>query len=141
MLISIRDMKLKLFYELCLIQIILNLISLINYKNHEHLKVNFSDDINCFLGKNGVGKTNLLDAIYYLSFCKSYYSNVELNNIRYGESFFMIQGDYTDDNNNKCVVSSSLQNKQKKVQLNNKKYDENLNILLKNSVDAYNEGI
>ena len=103
---------------------ILNLISLINYKNHEHLKVNFSDDINCFLGKNGVGKTNLLDAIYYLSFCKSYYSNVELNNIRYGESFFMIQGDYTDDNNNKCVVSSSLQNKQKKVQLNNKKYNK-----------------
>ena len=103
---------------------ILNLISLINYKNHENLKIKFSNDINCFLGKNGIGKTNLLDAIYYLSFCKSYYSNMDLNNIRYGENFFMIQGGYIDDNNNECIVQSSVQNKQKKITFNNKKYDK-----------------
>ncbi len=102
---------------------ILNIISLVNYKNHENLTIKFSKDINCFLGKNGVGKTNLLDAIYYLSFCKSYYSNVDINNIRYGESFFMIQGDYSDDNNNECIIQSSVHNKKKKITFNNKKYD------------------
>ena len=52
-------------------------MSLVNFKNHESLKIRFSQHVNCFLGDNGVGKTNLLDAIYYLSFCKSYYNSFD----------------------------------------------------------------
>lgn len=103
---------------------ILNLISLVNYKNHENLTIKFSNYINCFLGKNGVGKTNLLDAIYYLSFCKSYYSNIEQNNIRFQENYFMIKGSYIDDFSNQCVVQASVQNKQKQIKFNGKKYDK-----------------
>ena len=52
----------------------------------------FSDKINCFVGNNGAGKTNLLDAIYYLSFTKSYFNSVDQQNIRHGEAFFAIHG-------------------------------------------------
>lgn len=46
-------------------------ISILNYKNLEQVEVAFSRKMNCIIGKNGMGKTNLLDAVYYLSFCKS----------------------------------------------------------------------
>lgn len=52
----------------------------------------FSEKINCFVGNNGAGKTNLLDAIYYLSFTKSYFNSVDQQNIRHGETFFAIHG-------------------------------------------------
>ena len=50
---------------------ILKRISILNYKNLEQVELSFSPKLNCFLGQNGMGKTNLLDAIYFLSFCKS----------------------------------------------------------------------
>jgi len=46
-------------------------LSIINFKNYDEAQLELSEKINCFLGDNGEGKTNLLDAIYYLSFCKS----------------------------------------------------------------------
>lgn len=100
----------------------LSLISLVNYKNHESLKLKFSKNINCFLGYNGVGKTNLLDAIHYLSFCKSYFKNNENLNIKHGENFFMINGDYYDSNNDKKSVKISFINNKKIFSFNNKKY-------------------
>ena len=100
----------------------LSLISLVNYKNHENLKLKFSKNINCFLGNNGVGKTNLLDAIHYLSFCKSYFKNNENLNIKHGENFFMINGDYYDSNNDKKSVKISFTNNKKIFSFNNKKY-------------------
>ena len=100
----------------------LSLISLVNYKNHENLKLKFSKNINCFLGYNGVGKTNLLDAIHYLSFCKSYFKNNENLNIKHGENFFMINGDYYDSNNDKKSVKISFINNKKIFSFNNKKY-------------------
>jgi DNA replication and repair protein RecF len=50
----------------------LNSLSILNYKNISEAELNFSPKINCFIGDNGMGKTNLLDAIYFLSFCKSH---------------------------------------------------------------------
>ena len=50
---------------------ILKRISILNYKNLEQAELEFSPKMNCFIGQNGMGKTNLLDAVYYLSFCKS----------------------------------------------------------------------
>jgi len=97
-------------------------MSLVNFKNHESVKVEFSNYVNCFLGNNGVGKTNLLDAIYYLSFCKSYYNSIELENIKHGEIFFMIKGVFLNQAEREIEVDCSLMNGQKKIKFNNKKY-------------------
>ena len=69
-------------------------ITLVNFKNFESQSFDFENKINCFVGNNGVGKTNVLDAIYYLSFAKSYFNPVAVQNIRHHEDFFMIQGEY-----------------------------------------------
>ena len=89
-------------------------ISLVNFKNIEAQTFDFQEKINCFVGDNGVGKTNILDAIYYLSFTKSYFNPIAGQNIRHGESFFMIEGSYLlDDREEKLVCS--LKKGQKKI--------------------------
>jgi len=76
---------------------ILEKLSLINYKNIQAATLELSPKINCFIGQNGVGKTNVLDAIYYLSFCHSANTPVDSQVIRHGEPFFMIEGRYAAD--------------------------------------------
>lgn len=76
---------------------ILNEISIINYKNIREATLCFSDKLNCFVGLNGQGKTNLLDAIYYLSFTKSAYNTIDSQNITHNEDMAMIQGRYAFD--------------------------------------------
>lgn len=68
-------------------------LKLIDFKNIKEFETDFSQ-INCFVGNNGVGKTNMLDSIYYLSFCKSYFSPNDTSSIREGADFFAIHGDY-----------------------------------------------
>ena len=77
---------------------ILKNISIINYKNIKVANLDFSSKINCFIGHNGVGKTNLLDAIYYLSFCRSAYNPIDSQVITHDEAFFMLEGNYLYDN-------------------------------------------
>ncbi|MAQ69918.1 MAG: DNA replication and repair protein RecF [Flavobacteriales bacterium] len=103
---------------------ILKFLSLINFKNHESLQIDFSPQVNCFLGNNGVGKTNLLDAIHYLSFCKSYYNIVEADNIKYGERFFMLKGEFLNQDNTDFFIDASLKEKVKYFKYNGKKYDK-----------------
>lgn len=67
-------------------------ISLINFKNYAQAEFEFSAGINCFVGRNGSGKTNILDAVHYLSMCKSYLNPVDKQNIRFDEQFFVVQG-------------------------------------------------
>ena len=69
-------------------------LKLTNFKNYTDLDIDFCPNINCFVGNNGVGKTNLLDAIYYLSFCKSFFNPVDTQNIRISQDFFAIHGRY-----------------------------------------------
>ena len=69
-------------------------LTILNYKNIVEATLAFSPNVNCFVGRNGMGKTNVLDAIYYLSFCKSRSSSVDAVAIRHDEDFFMLQGDY-----------------------------------------------
>ena len=70
---------------------ILKRISILNYKNLEQVELNFSAKLNCFFGQNGMGKTNLLDAVYFLSFCKSAGNPIDSQNIRHEQDFFVIQ--------------------------------------------------
>ena len=74
---------------------ILEKLSLINYKNITEATLELSPKINCLIGQNGVGKTNVLDAIYYLSFCHSANNPIDSQVIRHGEEFFMIEGEYS----------------------------------------------
>ncbi len=63
-------------------------LKIINFKNHPEKSFDFSSEINCFVGNNGAGKTNILDALHYLSVAKSFLGNKDLNNIRTNEDFF-----------------------------------------------------
>ena len=63
-------------------------LKLTNFKNCENAEFGFSNKINCFIGNNGAGKTNILDAIHYLSFCKSYFNSIDSQNILHEAPFF-----------------------------------------------------
>ena len=93
----------------------------LNYKNLEQVELTFSNKINCFIGKNGMGKTNLLDAIYYLSFCKSASNPIDSQNIRHEQDFFMIQGSYLFEDNSIEEIYCGLKRRQKKQFKRNKK--------------------
>lgn len=69
-------------------------ISIVNYKNLKDVKVEFSPRLNCFIGNNGAGKTNLMDAIYYLSFCKSFFNAADQMNVSHNENYFILGGNY-----------------------------------------------
>jgi DNA replication and repair protein RecF len=69
-------------------------LSLTNFKNYEQSKIDFSERINCFVGNNGVGKTNILDAIHYLSLTKSFFNNMDSINIHHSEDYFIINGTF-----------------------------------------------
>lgn len=101
-------------------------LKLTNFKNCESADMRFSEKINCFVGLNGAGKTNILDAIYYLSFCKSYFTTTDKQNIRHGEDFFAIHGDFIIDNGETETISCVQKDAAKKSFKCNKKEYERL---------------
>lgn len=100
---------------------ILKRISILNYKNLEQAELEFSPKMNCFIGQNGMGKTNLLDAVYYLSFCKSATNPIDSQNIRHEGDFFVIQGFYETNQGDPEEVYCGLKRRQKKQFKRNKK--------------------
>lgn len=99
-------------------------ISLVNFKNFEEAEIAFSPRINCFVGNNGVGKTNLLDAIHYLCLCKSYFNPVDTQNIRYDNDFAVIQGVFLNDNKSNEIYCGIHRNKNKVFKCNKKEYEK-----------------
>ena len=75
----------------------LNRLELVNFKNCSSISISLNAKVNCFLGDNGEGKTNILDAIHYLSFCKSYFNPIDSQNIKHEEPFFVIQGTFQNE--------------------------------------------
>jgi DNA replication and repair protein RecF len=94
-------------------------LSVLNYKNIIEADLQFSSKINCFIGNNGMGKTNLLDAIYYLSFCKSHLNSIDSQNIQHEAEYFMIRGSY-EINNTVEEVYCGMKRRQKKQFKRNK---------------------
>ncbi len=95
-----------------------------NFKNYREASLVFSDKINCFIGDNGTGKTNLLDAIHYLAFCKSAFNPVDSQNIRHGHDFFSIHGTYLKNGDVPDLVSCIQKTDQRKVfRINQKEYE------------------
>lgn len=97
-------------------------LSVVNFKNIEHAEFKFSEGLNCFIGNNGAGKTNLVDAIYYLSFCKSFLNPVDGQNIRFDQEFFMIQGKYSRLESDETIYCGLKRNQKKIVKRNQKEY-------------------
>ena len=102
---------------------ILKSLNLINYKNFDAFTVEFDAKINCFVGANGVGKTNILDAIYHLSFGKSYFNPIASQNIRHNEDFFVVDGMYEKKNREEKVIVSLKRGQKKIIKRNGKAYD------------------
>jgi DNA replication and repair protein RecF len=89
-------------------------LQLFQFKNYESLKIQFSEKINCFVGENGAGKTNLLDAIYYLSMTKSYFNHIDTQNIQHQQNMMMIKGNFQHQNEN-FEIYCGIQIGQKKI--------------------------
>ena len=101
---------------------ILRNISILNYKNVAEAHLDFSPNVNCLIGDNGMGKTNILDAIYYLSFCKGYINQSDASVIRHGEPFMMLQGKYTRRDVDEDISVSLQRGKRKVVRRGGKEY-------------------
>ena len=98
-------------------------LSLYNYKNIAEAAFDFDAKINCFVGKNGIGKTNVLDAIYHLAYGKSYFNPLAVQNIRHGEEFFVVDGTFEKDNRDEQIVCSLKKGQKKILKRNNKPYE------------------
>ncbi len=103
---------------------ILQKLALLNYKNFEVETFEFDPKINCFVGNNGVGKTNVLDAIYHLSFGKSYFNPITSQNIKHGEEFFVVEGFYEKNEIAEKIVVSAKKGQKKIIKRNGKAYEK-----------------
>ncbi|MBC7863268.1 MAG: DNA replication/repair protein RecF [Bacteroidia bacterium] len=98
-------------------------LSLLNFKNYTEAKLSFHPKINCFVGNNGMGKTNLLDAIHYLSFCKSFFNPLDSQNIRHDQGFFMLQGNYILNGQPEEIYCGIKRSQKKQFKRNNNEYE------------------
>tara|TARA_B100000575_G_scaffold173013_1_gene138595 strand:- start:294 stop:1379 length:1086 start_codon:yes stop_codon:yes gene_type:complete len=97
-------------------------LSLFQFKNHKESNFIFNEKINCFVGDNGVGKTNILDAIHYLSLTKSYFNYIDSNNIQFNEEFFLIKGVFQNKEDADEIFCNYSLDKGKILKKNKKRY-------------------
>lgn len=100
---------------------ILKKLSILNYKNISEATLELSPKINCFIGCNGMGKTNVLDAVYYLSFCRSANNPIDSQVIRHDQQFFVLEGEYSDGSENSEQIYCGMKRGTKKHFKRNKK--------------------
>lgn len=98
-------------------------LSLINYKNFENEHFEFDVKINCLVGENGIGKTNVLDSIYHLAYGKSYFNPVTSQNIRHKADFFVVDGEFSKEDQKEKVIVSVKKGAKKIIKRNGKAYD------------------
>lgn len=99
-------------------------ITLLNFKNYSDADLRFSKTVNAFVGNNGAGKTNLLDAIHYLCLCKSYFNPIDSQQIKTTEELFLIQGDFDRQEKNEKITCGVKKNQKKQFKRNKKEYDK-----------------
>lgn len=99
-------------------------LSLINYKNFDSASFEFDPKINCLVGHNGVGKTNVMDSIYHLSFGKSYFNPITSQNINHQADFFLIDGTVQKDQREEHIIVSAKRGQKKVIKRNNKPYEK-----------------
>ena len=99
-------------------------LSLFNYKNFSEAEFEFDSRVNCFVGKNGIGKTNVLDAIYHLSYGKSYFNPLAVQNIKHGAEFFVVDGDFDKNERSEQILCSLKKGQKKILKRNGKQYEK-----------------
>ncbi|WP_424494463.1 DNA replication/repair protein RecF [Salinimicrobium sp. GXAS 041] len=99
-------------------------LSLLNYKNFESANFDFDPKINCLVGNNGVGKTNVLDSIYHLAFGKSYFNPITSQNIRHNSDFFVVEGEFEKLDRQENILVSAKKGQKKVIKRNNKPYEK-----------------
>ncbi|REE24498.1 DNA replication and repair protein RecF [Winogradskyella pacifica] len=102
----------------------LNTLSLVNYKNFESQVFDFDVKINCFVGANGIGKTNALDAIYHLAFGKSYFNPIAVQNINHNAEFFVVDGNFSKYERTEKIIVSLKRGQKKVIKKNGKAYEK-----------------
>ena len=102
--------------------LILNKLSLINYKNILSSDFELDSNINCFVGNNGVGKTNVLDSIYHLAMRKSYFHSLSSQTINHNAKFMLIEGDFTKGIKHENIICSLKKGQNKTLKRNGKIY-------------------
>jgi len=102
--------------------LVLEHLHLVNFKNYPEAELTFSDKINCFVGKNGAGKTNILDSIYYLSFTKSYFNSSDTNNIRFDQDFMVLEGHFNKEMGLDKIYCGLKRGHKKSLRKNKKEY-------------------
>ena len=100
-------------------------LKIINFKNHSEKSFDFSSEINCFVGNNGAGKTNILDALHYISMGKSFLGNSDFQNIKEDENFFSIESEIEGEEKND-IIKILLQKEAKKIIKKNEKTYERM---------------
>jgi len=99
-------------------------LTLLNFKNYNNADLKFTKTVNAFVGNNGAGKTNLLDAIHYLCLCKSYFNPIDSQQIKTGEELFLVQGDFDRDDKNEKISCGLKRSQKKSFKRNKKEYDK-----------------
>jgi DNA replication and repair protein RecF len=97
-------------------------LSILNFKNYSEAELAFSPHVNCLTGNNGEGKTNILDAVHYLSFCKSFFNPIDSQNIMHDAPFFLIQGVYSVNDADEEIYCGQKRNQKKQFKRNKKEY-------------------
>lgn len=117
---SIYPLKTYLCYQIMW----LKNITLLNFKNYATAELSFAKTVNVFVGNNGAGKTNLLDAIHYLCLCKGYFNPIDSHQIKSNEDLFLIQGDFERKEKNEKITCGLKRNQKKQFKRNKKEYDK-----------------
>ncbi|UPT70304.1 MAG: DNA replication and repair protein RecF [Flavobacterium sp. JAD_PAG50586_2] len=99
-------------------------ISLLNYKNFSEITIELDTKINCFVGKNGIGKTNMLDAIYHLANGRSYFNPLAVQNIKHDEEFFVVDGEFEKNGRQEQILCSLKKGQKKILKRNGKIYEK-----------------
>ena len=98
-------------------------LKLFNFKNHSEKSFDFSPEINCFVGNNGAGKTNFLDALHYLSMAKSFLGNLDAQNILHESDFFAIEAEIQGEEKNDIIKVQLPKEGKKIIKKNDKTYE------------------
>src|SRR5690606_19138269 len=98
-------------------------LQLIQFKNHSEQTFQFSPQINCFVGNNGAGKTNVLDALHYLSLCKRFLEKNDLNYIRTDEDLFTVESTMHDGEKDNIIKVQMPRKAKKIIKKHDKTYD------------------